>query len=185
MKTARKYAHKKSRAPSRPHTKPGRPLTARAVAELCGVELKTVHNWAGEGRLAHFRTPGRHLRFQPDVVEAFLRECGYEAAGYASRRVVCVAARPSARLRKALTSARCTWVPDVWTALLEIGRSPPDLWLIDANERVPEGVSAAAKVVKKRLPALEVAVLREHASASDPPGLRYVGFEALTRLLVS
>src|SRR5690606_15484074 len=82
-----------------------RPLTARAVAELCGVELKTVHNWALEGRLAHFRTPGRHLRFQPEVVEAFLSECGYTTATSIGTRVICVARRPSARLRQVLSSA--------------------------------------------------------------------------------
>lgn len=183
MKTAIKRPKKKVRASSERSVASGRPLTARAVAELCGVELKTVHNWAVDGRLAHFRTPGRHLRFQPDVVEAFLRECGYDT-NEARLRVVCVAARPSARLRKALAGVDCTWVPDVWSALLEIGRAAPDLWVLDANERGLAGLGSAVKAVRRRLPAVQVVVLGGGAAANDEPGLRYVSFDELTRMLV-
>lgn len=49
-----------------------RPMTAREFADLCGVDLKTVHTWVGRGLVASFRTPGRHLRFLPDEVREFL-----------------------------------------------------------------------------------------------------------------
>lgn len=38
---------------------------------------KTIHNWVDKGKLAAFRTPGRHLRFEPEKVHAFLKEYGY------------------------------------------------------------------------------------------------------------
>ena len=38
-------------------------FTASDVARFCQVDLKTIHNWADKGEIRHFRTPGRHLRF--------------------------------------------------------------------------------------------------------------------------
>jgi excisionase family DNA binding protein len=183
VKTATKRATKATQAKSESKLKLGRPLTARAVAELCGVELKTVHNWAVDGKLAHFRTPGRHLRFKPEVVAAFLRECGYETNGKVRLRVVCVAASPTARLRKVLAGVDCTWVADVWSALLEIGRAAPDIWLVDASQRAPEGLSHAVKALEGRLPAVKTIVFTERTAARQEPGLRCVGLAALARLL--
>jgi excisionase family DNA binding protein len=48
------------------------PLRVREVAALCGVEQKTVHNWVARGMIAHFRTPGRHVRFLPAEVADFV-----------------------------------------------------------------------------------------------------------------
>ena len=52
-------------------------LTASDLAALCEVDLKTIHNWVDRGRIAHFRTPGRHLRFKAADVAEFLRAWGY------------------------------------------------------------------------------------------------------------
>src|SRR6202012_3177766 len=52
-------------------------LTASDLAALCEVDLKTIHNWVDRGRIAHFRTPGRHLRFRAADVAEFLRAWGY------------------------------------------------------------------------------------------------------------
>lgn len=52
-------------------------LTASDLAALCEVDLKTIHNWVERGRIAHFRTPGRHLRFRAVDVAEFLRAWGY------------------------------------------------------------------------------------------------------------
>ena len=65
-------------------------LTASDLATLCEVDLKTIHNWVDRGRIAHFRTPGRHLRFRAADVADFLRAWGYsvprELAKASSRR---------------------------------------------------------------------------------------------------
>lgn len=49
-----------------------RPLTTADVAELFGVDVKTVARWANEGRLPHFRTPGGHARFWRRDLEPFI-----------------------------------------------------------------------------------------------------------------
>lgn len=51
--------------------------TAQAVADFCEVDLKTVHHWADRGKIAHFRTEGRHLRFRRNDVIRFLRAHEY------------------------------------------------------------------------------------------------------------
>jgi excisionase family DNA binding protein len=52
-------------------------FTASDVATFCGVDLKTIHNWADRGHIRHFRTPGRHLRFTPEDVAAFIKKSGF------------------------------------------------------------------------------------------------------------
>jgi len=47
------------------------------VARFCEVDLKTVHHWADRGKVPHFRTEGRHLRFRRNDVVRFLRAHGY------------------------------------------------------------------------------------------------------------
>lgn len=56
-------------------------LTATDLARLCEVDLKTIHNWCErEGALAlpHFRTPGRHLRFRREEIDAWLVARGFK-----------------------------------------------------------------------------------------------------------
>jgi excisionase family DNA binding protein len=48
-------------------------LSATQVARLCGVDLKTIHNWVNKGKIPCWRTEGRHLRFRPLDVIDFLR----------------------------------------------------------------------------------------------------------------
>ena len=57
--------------------RPGLTYTAQDVARFCEVDLKTVHHWADRGRVPHFRTEGRHLRFRRNDVVRFLRSHGY------------------------------------------------------------------------------------------------------------
>ena len=67
-------------------------LTANDVARLCHVDLKTIHNWVGKQKIAHHRTPGRHLRFRRLDVIDFLRAYEYPvpASLVARRARVCV-----------------------------------------------------------------------------------------------
>src|SRR5436190_18771915 len=51
--------------------------TGQDVARFCEVDLKTVHHWADRGKVAHYRTEGRHLRFRRNDVVRFLRAHGY------------------------------------------------------------------------------------------------------------
>ena len=69
-------------------------LTASDLAALCEVDLKTIHNWVDRGRIPHFRTPGRHLRFRAADVAEFLRAWGYtvprELARASARTILAV-----------------------------------------------------------------------------------------------
>lgn len=51
--------------------------SAQTLADFCEVDLKTVHHWADRGKVPHFRTEGRHLRFRRNDVVRFLRSHGY------------------------------------------------------------------------------------------------------------
>ncbi len=51
--------------------------TGQDVARFCEVDLKTVHHWADRGKVPHYRTEGRHLRFRRNDVVRFLRAHGY------------------------------------------------------------------------------------------------------------
>lgn len=51
-------------------------IKATALADVLGVDLKTIHNWANAGRLPSYRTIGRHLRFRRADVAAALRAMG-------------------------------------------------------------------------------------------------------------
>lgn len=147
----------------------GRPLTARAVAELCGVELKTVHNWVLDGRLAHFRTPGRHLRFQPEVVAAFLEECGYATpAARTKPRVVCTAQRPGRGFRQTLAGFDCTWVSDAWRSLIELGRSGAEVWVVELAALSISELRAAIRAVRRSLPRVKIVVVADRTVALGP-----------------
>jgi excisionase family DNA binding protein len=85
-------------------------LTASDLATLCEVDLKTIHNWVDRGRIAHFRTPGRHLRFRAADVADFLRAWGYsvprELARASSRTVMVIGTKDSAaQVQRALGEA--------------------------------------------------------------------------------
>ena len=44
-------------------------LTPREVADLCGVDPKTVPRWAKAGKLTSIRTLGGHRRFRKSEVD--------------------------------------------------------------------------------------------------------------------
>jgi excisionase family DNA binding protein len=47
------------------------------VAAVCGVDVKTVHNWCKLKDMPHIRTPGRRLRFKLPEVVPWLAKYGY------------------------------------------------------------------------------------------------------------
>jgi excisionase family DNA binding protein len=49
-------------------------LMPKEVAEMFGVQPKTVTNWAKAGKIETFTTPGGHRRYRRNDVEALLSE---------------------------------------------------------------------------------------------------------------
>jgi excisionase family DNA binding protein len=111
-------------------------LTASDLASLCQVDLKTIHNWVDRGRIAHFRTPGRHLRFRAADVAEFLRTWGYtvprELARASAKSVAFVGSEEAyAIVSKALPNAGMKHLPHAYDALVLGGADPPDVYIFD------------------------------------------------------
>lgn len=148
-----------------------RPLTARSVAELCGVELKTVHNWAAEGLISHFRTPGRHLRFDAASVVRFLESCGYELPTERSRGDVLGLARGATRskLRKFFEGDDTTWAEDLPTLLLRAGRRPPSLLVVADEELRQFDAPTVLRALRQQLP--KTSILLVGGKGRSPQGV--------------
>jgi excisionase family DNA binding protein len=130
-------------------------LTAPQVARHCGVDLKTIHNWVHAGQIDSFRTPGRHLRFQPEGVVRFLEEYGYPVPSELQkylRRVVMIIDPDVASLRQLtedlepqheIKSYECPV-----KALLAIEREQPDLIVSDVELPGIDGYNLVERLSK-------------------------------------
>jgi excisionase family DNA binding protein len=115
-------------------------LTASDLATLCEVDLKTIHNWVDRGRIAHFRTPGRHLRFRAADVADFLRAWGYtvprELAKASSRTVLVVGTKEAAsQVSRALGDGLpVRHAAHAYDALVLAGAAPADVYVVDVRD---------------------------------------------------
>jgi excisionase family DNA binding protein len=115
-------------------------LTASDLASLCEVDLKTIHNWVDRGRIPHFRTPGRHLRFRAADVAEFLRAWGYsvprELARGSARTVLVVGSKDTVSyVGRALgDSLPLRHAAHPYDALVFAGSDPADVYVIDHKE---------------------------------------------------
>ena len=142
-------------------------LTASDVAELCEVDLKTIHNWVERGCIPHFRTPGRHLRFQAVDVARFLREWGYAIPRrfYAeiAHSIVVVGGKDVTALvsRVAGQTASVHVVEDLYHALLHVGAEPTSALVIDGSiaQAAPEMLAPAISALTRAFTALTIVLL--------------------------
>jgi excisionase family DNA binding protein len=114
-------------------------LTASDLATLCEVDLKTIHNWVDRGRIAHFRTPGRHLRFKAADVAEFLRAWGYsvprELARATSKSMMAIGTKDTmAHLARALgESVPIRHASHPYDAMIYAGSDPADVYIVDVR----------------------------------------------------
>lgn len=114
-------------------------LTASDLAALCEVDLKTIHNWVDRGRIAHFRTPGRHLRFKAADVAEFLRAWGYsvprELARATSRSMMAIGTKDTmVHVARALgESVPIRHATHPYDALIYAGSDPADVYIVDVR----------------------------------------------------
>ena len=126
----------------------GRWLSATQVARLCGVDLKTIHNWVNKGKLAGQRTRGRHLRFWPLDIAAFLRqfELGVpEGLRQVRLRVLVVdadAGRLTAARRALVRRFEVTAVPHAIAGLVALASLTPDVLVVGDASPLDAGVLA-------------------------------------------
>jgi len=164
-------------------------LTASDLATLCEVDLKTIHNWVDRGRIAHFRTPGRHLRFRAADVAEFLRAWGYsvprELARASARTGLVVGSKDTvSHVTRALGDAMpLKDVKHPYDALVMAGADPPDVFLVDAKsvgsdvelDRWLEALNRAcpdARIVVLTDEAAEVPSFATHIGRMDAQALR-------------
>jgi excisionase family DNA binding protein len=118
----------------------GRLVTASELATLCEVDLKTIHNWVDRGRIAHFRTPGRHLRFRAADVADFLRAWGYTVPREIARaglRVALVVGteEAAAHVSRAFgETLRVRHASHAYDALVLAGSAPADVYVVNVRE---------------------------------------------------
>jgi excisionase family DNA binding protein len=130
----------RARRPASDARQAGRLVTASELATLCEVDLKTIHNWVDRGRIAHFRTPGRHLRFRAADVADFLRVWGYavprEIARASSRTVLVVGTgEAAAHVSRAVGEMlRVRHATHAYDALVLAGCVPADVYVVDVRE---------------------------------------------------
>jgi excisionase family DNA binding protein len=111
-------------------------LTATQIAAFCGVDLKTIHNWADRGKIRGWRTTGRHLRFRRLDVVDFLRAYGFpipDAMRESRPRIVAVDADPEGLgwMRRALARRfEVSGFEHVVDALVALAGADPDVALL-------------------------------------------------------
>lgn len=126
---------------------------ASELADICKVDLKTIHNWVTRGHLAAFRTPGRHLRFKVVDVLAFMTKFGYPAPASLVADAAASASAGAGEAPKTETSAAPAVVELTdeqraavagWLALPAITRRSFAVELGDIAGRVGSATSRAA-----------------------------------------
>jgi excisionase family DNA binding protein len=118
-------------------------LSAQVLADFCEVDLKTVHHWADRGKVPHFRTDGRHLRFRRNDVVRFLRAHDYPL--------------PDALVRARPTVALALGAPLLEGASLSLEDLGKRLGSRFSVRRHPSGVAAIAHLVSEEPDAIVIA----------------------------
>jgi hypothetical protein len=157
------------------------------VADFCEVDLKTVHHWVTRGKVAHFRTEGRHLRFRRNDVVRFLRAHAYPLpdALVRARPAIAFALGPSAfvdaavsldEMAKRLGSRFAVRRhASAAVAIAHVLADQPDALILGADDPTV-GLPAAIAALKAE-PALSWIVLAAVGDAAAVPSLRTAGAE--------
>lgn len=150
----------------------GRWLSATQVARSCGVDLKTIHNWVDKDKLPVVRTAGRHLRFWPLDVAAFLRsyELGVpEGLRQLRLRVVVIdadAGRLAAARRALGRRFEVTTADHVVAGLVAVAQGAPDVAVVGDVRPLD------AATLRDRLAAIAAVRHVRVVEMSDPARLR-------------
>ena len=125
-------------------------LTAADVARICGVDLKTIHNWANKGKIPCTRTEGRHLRFRRLEIIEFLRSYSFavpDSLRHARPRVVIADAEAGLAAKRALGKRfEIDAYAGIVEALVAIGARDPDALVIDVPSADVTAIDALACV---------------------------------------
>lgn len=147
--------------------------TGQDVARFCEVDLKTVHHWADRGKIPHYRTEGRHLRFRRNDVVRFLRAHGYPIDDELAKvkPVVAFALRDAELAKNFGSRFVLRRYENATAALVRLVSDTPDALVVGWTD--PSfGGSAAARAIKsddttKYVALVAVADEADHAAARE------------------
>jgi excisionase family DNA binding protein len=130
-----------------------RVFTTFQIAEMCSVRPTTVIKWANQQRIKAYTTPGGHRRvLESDFLE-FLKKYNLPIPlelGAGRRRILVVEDEADLgqllvrSLQRASKDLDVRWTRDGVEALLDIGKNPPDLVLLDVAMPLVDGTRVLA-----------------------------------------
>lgn len=125
------------------------------ISKICSVYPTTVINWINQKKLPAFSTPGGHHRVKAEDLLAFLKEYNFplpSGLGSQRKRVLVVDDDEvfARMLSKAFSTRKdlyeVTVLHDGYQALLAVGRTPPDLLVIDVVMPVMDGPTVCRNI---------------------------------------
>ena len=162
--------------------------TTFEIGEICGVFPSTVINWIKDGRIKASYTPGGHRRVvQADLLE-FMKKLGYPIPlemGGAWKRILIVDDEKTVcrMIQRAFRDYAALFKTETLSsgidALVEIGKSRPDLVILDVVMPVIDGASLCASlkanpvtrdikligITGKRLPGTKLRFIKKNTDA--------------------
>lgn len=129
--------------------------TTFEIGKICGVFPTTVINWVKEGRLKASHTPGGHRRVTHEDLAAFMHGLGYpplETYETPGRRILIVDDDESVcrMLKRAFKGHDANLNVETLSsgidALVQMGKTPPDLAILDVVMPVVDGASLCSSL---------------------------------------
>ncbi len=130
-----------------------RVFTTFQVAEMCSVQPSTVIKWANQQRIRVYTTPGGHRRVRKSDFMEFLKKYNLpipEEMGAGRLQVLVVEDESdlgqllTRTLQRSSKELEVHWTRDGVEALLEIGKTPPDLIILDVAMPIVDGMRVLA-----------------------------------------
>ena len=160
-----------------------RSYTTVEVARRLGVSLQTVQRWVDSGRLKAWKTLGGHRRIEADSAEALFRTQTQAAlaaddpvptaSAAGARRVLVVDDDPLdlelmvTMVRQILPDAAIDESTDGFQALLQAGRTSPDVLITDINMPHMDGFEMIRSLAESTFQAPSTIVAVSSLSPSD------------------
>ena len=163
-------------------------FTTFEIAKICGVFPSTVINWVNQGQLNSSHTAGGHRRIARQDLLDFLRKLNYpipaSLAGGRKKLLIVDDEPDTCRLlqrtfKDQSGELEVSTLESAIDALVEIGKTPPDLVILDVVMPVMDGASLCASlkanpatrdikliaITGKRLPEKKLQFIKDNTNA--------------------
>lgn len=109
-------------------------FTTFDAAKICNANFNSIKNWIHQGKLRAYKTPGGHYRIQKQDLRSFLHDHGMPDPFEPTQKSILILDDNQDvidNMELLLAEYKCQGVTDGYDALVQIGREPPDIVLID------------------------------------------------------